>query len=332
MQLRTATASGRANVIDAGRAVATRLGAGGGEPQEAADQSPAGPALAVVSGCHAGASFQLLDKIYRIGSTAEADIVLADPGITPDHATIRIGRGSMKVEARGGDVDIAGHGLLPGGYGRVVRLPAEITLGGATLRITDNRVPPLPRAVQLARRAARNPLQLAGLVLCLILIVSLPIILLERGRNAGRDTAQQAAGTTPQARPTAGEAAQQLKSRMAAADLAGLQVTAVDDNRIVVTGVVPEKKMPAWTEIRNWFDATYAQSPLLVSQVTASDAFPIQGLRLRAVWFGDTPYVVTSDGRKHHEGAVIEGGWRIERIDREAVTFARDGNVVRLTY
>ena len=57
----------------------------------------------------------------------------------------------MKVEARGGDVDIAGHGLLPGGYGRVVRLPAEITLGGATLRITDNRVPPLPRAVQLAR-------------------------------------------------------------------------------------------------------------------------------------------------------------------------------------
>ncbi|MBB4017167.1 hypothetical protein GGR16_002196 [Chelatococcus caeni] len=332
MQLRTATSSGRANVIDAGRAVATRLVAGGGKPQEMAGQPPAGPALAVVSGCHAGASFQLLDKVYRIGSTAEADIVLADPGIAPDHATIRIGRGSMKVEARGGDVDVAGHGLLPGGYGRLVRLPAEITLGGATLRITDDRMPPLPRAVHLARRAARRPLPVAGLALGLILALSLPVILMERGRGAGADAAGQAAGTAPQMRPTTHEAAEQLKSRIAAADLAGLQVTAVDDSRIVVAGVVPERKMPAWTETRSWFDATYAQNPLLVSQVTASDSFPIQGLRLRAVWFGDTPYVVTGDGRKHHEGAVIEGGWRVERIDREAVTFARDGNVVRLTY
>lgn len=331
MQLRTATSSGRANVIGAGRAVATRLAADAGNPQEMADQPPAGPAVAVVNGCHAGASFQLLDKVYRIGSTAEADIVLADPGIVPDHATIRIGRGSMKVEARGGDIDIAGHGLLPGGYGRVVRLPAEISLGGATLRITDGRMPPLSHAVQFARRAASNPLHLAGMVLALVLAAALPPVLMDRGRSPGGEPAGRTDGVAPPMRSTPAEAAEQLRSRLAAADLAGLQV-AVDGNRVVVAGMVPEKKMPAWTETRSWFDATYAPNPLLVSQVTTSDSFPIQGLRLRAVWFGDTPYVVTGDGRKHHEGAVVEGGWRIERIDREAITFAREGNVVRLTY
>lgn len=157
MQLRTATSGHLAKVIDTEQA-ASWLASGRAPLQDLTDELATGPALAVVAGCHAGASFQLRDKVYRIGSTAEADIVLADPGIVPDHATIRIGRGSMTVEARGGNVDIAGHGILPSGYGRIVRLPAEIALGGARLRITDDRLPPChaPRSASCIS-AARSP-------------------------------------------------------------------------------------------------------------------------------------------------------------------------------
>jgi FOG: FHA domain len=335
MQLRTATSGHLAKVIDTEQA-ASWLASGRAPLQDLTDELATGPALAVVAGCHAGASFQLRDKVYRIGSTAEADIVLADPGIAPDHATIRIGRGSMTVEARGGNVDIAGHGILPSGYGRIVRLPAEIALGGARLRITDDRLPPLPRAAQrimhLGRQIARTPLQLSCLALGTVLLLALPFVLTEWGASPANPPVSQAAGTPIPTGATAVDAAEKLRARVAAAGLASLQIATADGNRIVVTGVVPEKQMSAWSEIRSWFDATYAQNPLLVAQVSASDAVPIQNLRLRAIWFGEMPYIVTSDGRRHHEGAILEGGWRIERIDREAVTFAREGSVVRLTY
>ncbi len=186
--------------------------------------------------------------------------------------------------------------------------------------------------MHLGRQIARTPLQLSCLALGTVLLLALPFVLTEWGASPANPPMNQAAGTPIPTGATAVDAAEKLRARVAAAGLARLQIATADGNRIVVTGVVPEKQMSAWSEIRSWFDATYAQNPLLVAQVSASDAVPIQNLRLRAIWFGEMPYIVTSNGRRHHEGAILEGGWRIERIDREAVTFAREGSVVRLTY
>ncbi|MGA7808866.1 FHA domain-containing protein, partial [Bradyrhizobium sp.] len=42
----------------------------------------------VVAGAHRGAALLLSEGDYRIGSSSDADIVLSDPGIVPDHVVL----------------------------------------------------------------------------------------------------------------------------------------------------------------------------------------------------------------------------------------------------
>ena len=62
--------------------------------------------LEVVAGAHRGAVLLLDEGDYRIGSSLDADIILSDPGIVPEHAVLHVGRGELRLSATGADVKV----------------------------------------------------------------------------------------------------------------------------------------------------------------------------------------------------------------------------------
>lgn len=93
------------------------------------------PVLEVISGLHRGVLLSLDRGEYRIGSTPKCDIVLQDAGIEPEHAVLRIERHRVDVEAVNGGVRV-GAKVVPKGHGCRVRLPLDIFIGEAHLRLS----------------------------------------------------------------------------------------------------------------------------------------------------------------------------------------------------
>ncbi|MBV9566454.1 MAG: hypothetical protein JOY90_39330, partial [Bradyrhizobium sp.] len=137
----------------------------------------------VVSGLHGGVLLMLEPGEYQIGSTADADIVLRDPGVTPSHAMLAVRRGSVSLEATGGDVTI-GHQTVSQGHGCRLKLPLEMSLGQASLRLAYLQS---PRAAGLG---GRYRLATAGIAACATIAIGLVTFL------PGRQTADSAHAVT----------------------------------------------------------------------------------------------------------------------------------------
>src|SRR5499427_2514621 len=90
----------------------------------------------VVAGTHEGAVLMLDQADYRIGSSSNADIVLSDPGVAPEHAVLRVEHGTVRIGATGADVTVE-QTLLPVLRGRRVRLPVSLAVGAARVSLSD---------------------------------------------------------------------------------------------------------------------------------------------------------------------------------------------------
>jgi hypothetical protein len=55
-------------------------------------------------------------------------------------------------------------------------------------------------------------------------------------------------------------------------------------------------------------------------------------LQLRAVWFGDRPYVITADGQHFNQGAVLDDGWVVQEIAQDHLLLAKDGDTESFAY
>ena len=54
-------------------------------------------------------------------------------------------------------------------------------------------------------------------------------------------------------------------------------------------------------------------------------------LSIEGVWRGDHPHLLIR-GQKYLEGAMLDGGWAIERIEAEKVLLRREGKLVAVRY
>jgi hypothetical protein len=316
------------------------------------------PHLEVVGGFHSGVSLALDEGSYSIGSTADADIVLRDPGVATEHALLRIEAGGVRIEAVGGDLGV-GDDLVTQGHGCKLRMPVEIAMGEARLKLSHPGGADaglfgkgfLPFGSFLARR----PMMTAGGVICAALAVSVatreapsplkaaagasmteqkPLALTKAAYYSDVDTLGKY-GT--QAEPAAAqvvsveEAATQLIAKLKSVNINALRVTA-GDRRVVVAGSLTKREGESWTSVQQWFDETYAGRVVLTANVAIGDSKSAPSLRLQAIWFGERPYVITEEGAHFYEGALLENGWVLQKIADDRIVLEREGEALALTY
>jgi hypothetical protein len=313
----------------------------------------------VVAGTHEGAVLMLDWADYRIGSSPNADIVLSDPGVAPEHVVLRIQPGGVRIDATGAEVTV-GQERLPLLRGRRARLPVTLAVGAAQIFLSDpkrdlsdsGRGDPVQRLSEFGRLVMREPLSAVGVLACFALAITMVAQgLSQTARIAGltvatsapdvggseHSTSGSAAGLSipnsyaPSA-ATAEEAARELRARLDAAKIWTLRVSATD-GRLAVAGKVSKEDATSWAVIQQWFDQTYGGRIVLTTEINATGAArTMPALPLQAIWYGDHPYIVTADGERYYEGAVLDNGWVLREIGQDRLLLANSGETVALTY
>jgi hypothetical protein len=128
------------------------------------------------------------------------------------------------------------------------------------------------------------------------------------------------------------EAGRKLTERLEASGLSGLRVGAAG-GQVTVTGSITKQQTGAWTEVQQWFDAAYRGRLVLVANVTPTEAKkPAPVVNVQAVWFGERPYVITTEGNRYYKGAFLDNGWMIKDIVDGRILLAKDGETLALVY
>jgi Inner membrane component of T3SS, cytoplasmic domain/Inner membrane component of T3SS, periplasmic domain len=315
------------------------------------ENTPSKLELEVVGGFHSGVSLALEEGIYSIGSTPDADIVLRDHGVASEHALLRTGSHGLRIEAMGGDISI-GNELITQGHGCKLRLPVDIVMGDARLRLSHPRsegVGLLGRKLQpVGRFLSKRPFVAAGgLIVCALAVsvaardvppvkipeaVDQPSIPGTKALYPGNiEMLSRFNQDEKVTQSTVAEAASYLSARLKALGITSLKVTTAD-KRILVIGTLNTRESVAWTSAQQWFDETYRGRVVLTANVAIGENMGAPTLRLQAIWFGERPYIITEEGRRLYEGARLDDGWVLQRIAEDRTILEKDGASLALTY
>jgi len=301
----------------------------------------------VVAGVHRGVALTLDKADYRIGRSPRSHIVLSDPGIAPEHAVLHDEGATVRIDATGGDVSVE-RKLIPQGYGCRVRLPADVTLGEARLHLSRPAGQPSNTpGIWLVNK----PIVVAGVLICLTLSVAavalgLPQMPKVNGVQASVGDANAAAdqdvtsatnaarpknGSSPPSAATTAQAARELNARLDAANIHALRVSTID-GRLAVSGKLSKTQTLEWTAIQQWFDQAYGSRVVLTATVTDDGGRAMPTLGLQAIWYGDHPYIITAQGERYYQGAVLDNGWVVREIAADRLLLAKGGDTVALNY
>ena len=293
----------------------------------AAQPSAARPLLTVTQGLHQGGRIRLDGTVYTVGSTAEADFILNDPGIAPRHLVLRLEGDRVAVEALGGDVRVDdGRGrstLVPAGSGYRAELPLGLTLGEARLSVQPARPVPVQAAPQrLGRVQWLIALGLMGL--CAVAFAMRD--------ESPRSRVATAAAAMP-ATPVAPSPATALAWLQAEAHNAGLTSVAFSQagGQLVASGHTDPSQQARWDALRQGFDARYGRHVMLKSTVLSRAEVARPRVHFQAVWFGAQPYVINEGGKRLYPGASVGDGWSLDRIEEDQVVLARGDERFTLT-
>ncbi|TIM69130.1 MAG: hypothetical protein E5Y60_15750 [Mesorhizobium sp.] len=227
------------------------------------------------------------------------------------------------------------------GQGRRCKLPLSISLGDAHIRLVNPERPPNRWSV------SNRPLLVAGSVLFAVFAVSVaangfsfaePDIGKKLSAQADKPITVAFAGEAAQSvlddsspTPSAADAERQLKLRLEQSGISTLTVQQ-SSGRLVVSGMIANDKNAAWTETQSWFDQAFGAHITLASNVMVGNAEQAPRLRLQAIWYGERPYVIATDGARYHEGAFTNDGWTVKRIGETELLLTKGGATVALKY
>jgi type III secretion protein D len=130
--------------------------------------------------------------------------------------------------------------------------------------------------------------------------------------------------------PPALDAARALQAEL---ERVGLLNVVIDAGPGIVTaaGTIEPSTAVRWQSVQQWFDERFAGEITSVNSVgVKAEKLPVS-LGIEAVWRGDQSHLIIR-GQKYLEGAVLEGGWSIHRIEAERVILQRDGRLVAVRY
>jgi hypothetical protein len=304
--------------------------------------------LEIVGGLHSGVSLSLEDGDYIIGSKAESDIVLRDQGVAPQHVVICVDGSRIRAEAIGGNLQI-GDDDIAAGHGYRLHLPAVITIGEASLRLSRNvdqisiaeRLPAIIERLPIAGQmltGQHSIIWAAGLVGSAFLLILAVYAIQPRAGSEARlqyvitnDSAVSTGGLPDQA---AGEAAslaqEQLQEKLSAAGISTIQVTS-NGAHIGAQGRIQTSQADEWVAIQTWFDRNFAPKIVLTTNVITDQGAVPPAFRIQAVYYGEHPYIIESNIR-YYEGAIMDSGWILQKINEEGVTLQKGDEVLSLTF
>lgn len=281
--------------------------------------------LEILDGLHQGVVLALEKAVYRIGTSSETDLILGDPGVAEQHVLLRMSGDQVAVEAIGGEAGIIGPDgssiVLKQGHGQRVRLPLEIRIGNARMRLRDTRPPAPAKPTSVAAITPRHWAVIAAallMVLCTLAFAfrSDPV----NPAHAGAAARPNAA--TPASAPTVEQAHAWLDQSLRDAELAHLQTRAYG-GQISVEGSYPISLKDRWVAIQQSFDSRFGQHVVLTPRVQATAVVAKPRVRFQAVWFGANPYVIDEHGKRLYPGATLQDNWVLEGIEGDQVRLVR---------
>jgi hypothetical protein len=281
--------------------------------------------LEILDGLHQGVALALEKAVYRIGTSSETDLILGDPGVAEQHVVLRMAGDQVAVEAVGGEVDIVGPDgsavALKQGHGQRMRLPLEIRIGNARLRLRDTRPPAPVKPTPVAALTSRHWAVIAAVLL--MLICTLAFALRTEPVDPTRfSAAARPAAATPAAAPSVEQAHAWLDQSLRDAELAHLQTRAYG-GQISVEGSYPISLKDRWVAIQQSFDSRFGQHVVLTPRVQATAVVAKPRVRFQAVWFGANPYVIDEHGKRLYPGATLQDNWVLESIEGDQVRLVR---------
>ena len=283
------------------------------------------PRLDVTAGVHRGVSLPLDEAVYSIGSGAAANLMLRDAGVEERHLTLRFSARHVGIEASGGDVHVIHAGretTITRGHGYRARLPVDIRIGEATLRLgMPQRGGPAANPVWYGK--AQWAIAALFMFICagaLAMLRDGPIY------DPAPESLQRLSITEEQAVPAPEAASLQLARADLAnqAKAAGLNNLKLDAGagQLRVSGTVEHGQEQDWLALQHYFDGRYGRQYVLRGDVSVRESAARPRVNFQAVWFGDNPYVINASGARLYPGAPLDGGWKLERIEDGEVVLA----------
>ncbi|MEI4484510.1 MULTISPECIES: SctD/MshK family protein [unclassified Phyllobacterium] len=279
--------------------------------------------LRVVGGIHDGAVLQLDRQRHLVGSTASCDLILSEKDTRGHQVAIRHQGANLVIEVIEGQIIANGITPVPSGYGFRARLPAKIELHDIVLEFSS---------VIVERGRGFRAATVSQLCAIATVLGSFVVAIgqAENGSLTGVGSSTVDKVVVPsnsQPVPTAAV----IEAKIREARLSGLTVEA-DGPRLTVSGSLEEKYQQSWVEIQSWFDRTYGGSYILASKIRAKMPTVVPKFQFRAIWFGERPYAIGSDGVLLYTGAALPGGWTIKDITEGRLVTTRMGEDFVLTF
>jgi uncharacterized lipoprotein YmbA len=276
--------------------------------------------LEVMAGPNEGAVVMLAPGTYRLGSGSSSDIVLADNTIDSEHLEFDIAQAGARVTALVAGGRCQQRSLIPGRT-QHMRGDGEIVIGETRLRLHSPSVP--ERNIQRCVIPAYAAIGAAGLLSATFAFMGLTP---SSPAHAAREAGQSRAAT-----PTALVASAAFADRLHTLGLQSEITTRASDGTVLATGAILGSEQTQWTQAQSWFDGRYGGRVTLVSHVgrAASSAEPM--LDIAAVSMLPVPCVITREGDRYTEGAVIAGTWTIAHIAGDSVTLRQGTREMKVT-
>ena len=322
--------------------------------------------MSIESGLYAGSSHEFAPGRYTIGSSVDADIVLMEADVEPLHAVIDATGREIEVEALAGGVSVGAQQPLATGAQQVVATPLRMNIGAVQLHFSRaddaDGSSPQPHGGLFGASTSRSHLVMG---VGLVSIVSIGLMMhsmadVPIGQTTGAfrgDPRQMLLASTanvpdiapaeviqaavPRGRET-GPGAPDLASDKvnAAADAMRAEVERMGILNVLIepgvgivaaTGTIDPKAAAQWQTVQRWFDERFEGDITLVNGVSVKTEKVPVSLSIEGVWRGDHPHLLIR-GQKYLEGAMLDGGWAIERIEAEKVLLRREGKLVAVRY
>ena len=274
--------------------------------------------IEIEQGPHQGGVVSLEPGEFKIGTELSNDIVLADAGVAGEQATLTVeSDGSAVLHSLAAGVTVEGK-EVPIGTDVAVPSGAAIHAGGTVMKF---RGPRMSRPWWIWA--------LAGIPAVLLLSVGAALVgLISPGQSNA--VPRPIPVVSPVTAMSATDAVAAFGQRLRDAGLYDQVRLTPGSGAVTAEGSLSGPDMARWSEQQVWFDGHYKGGLSLVNRVR--EAAPQEGpnLRISAVSTGSVPYLITANGDRFVEGAVVDGGWTIEHIGADSVMLVRNGQRVEL--
>lgn len=135
----------------------------------------------------------------------------------------------------------------------------------------------------------------------------------------------------PPARHHATDLPDQIRKHLTAVHLDEIAIEPQPDGAIVAVGRVAPNRGDSWRDVVRWFDTAAEGRAVLIDRVTVAQATaPV--LQIRAVYLGQTPYVIDGSGEKFLVGSVMADGSVLRNIDGRRLLLERGGQTLAVRF